>query len=117
MKAEDLDKQVWDYIGCLRSTGVVVNTAVIIASAEGILMYKDPGLLSRINLTKGWAKYLLRRMGFVKQKATKVTVDNFEELKEQFLLEINKVIVMNKIPTDLIINFDQAGLHFVPISE
>ena len=46
---EDLDKQVRDYIGYLRSTGAVVNTAVVIASAEGILMYKDPSLLSRIN--------------------------------------------------------------------
>ena len=42
-------------------------------------------------------------MGFVKRKATskaKVTVDNFEELKEQFLLEINQVIVMDEIPAD-----------------
>ena len=76
--------------------------------------------LSRVNLTKGWVKYLLHRMGFVKQKATskvKVTVDNFEELKKQFLLEINQVIIMDKIPADLIINFDQTGLHFVPVSE
>ena len=59
MIGEDLDKQVRDYIGYHRSTGAVVNTAVVIARAEGILMYKDPGLLSRVNLTKGWAKYLL----------------------------------------------------------
>ena len=49
---EDLDKQVRDYIGYLRSTGAVVNTAVVITSAEGILMHKDPSLLSRINYTK-----------------------------------------------------------------
>ena len=112
MIGENLDKQVRDYIGYLRSTGAVVNTAVVIASAEGILMYKDSSLLSRINLTKGWAKYLLHRMGFVKRKATskaKVTVDNFEELKEQFLLEINQVIVMDEIPADLVINFDQPA--------
>ena len=93
---------------------------MVVASAKGILMYKDSSLLSRINLTKGWAKYLLHRMGFVKRKATskaKVTVDNFEELKEQFLLEINQVIVMDEIPADLVINFDQTGLHFVPVSE
>ena len=50
---EDLDKQVRDYIGYLRSTGAVVNTAVVIASAEGILMYKDPSLLSRIKQRLG----------------------------------------------------------------
>jgi len=104
MIGEDLDKQVQDYFGYHRSTGAVINTPVVIARAEGILMYKDPGLLSRVNLTKGWAKYLLHRMGFVKRKATskaKVTVDNCEELKEQFLLEINQVIVMDEIPADL----------------
>ena len=117
---EDLDKQVRDYVGYLRSTGAVINTAVVIASAKGIIMYKDPNLLARINLTKGWAKYLLHRMGYVKRKATskaKVTVKNFEELKEQFLLEINHVIVMDEILANLVINFDQTGLHFVPVSE
>ena len=120
MIGEDLDKQVQDYVGYLRSTGAVINTAVVIASAEGILMYKDPNLLSRIYLTKGWVKYLLHRMGYVKQKATskaKVTFENSKELKEQFLLEINHVIVMDEIPADLVINFDQTALHFVPVSE
>ena len=59
-------------------------------------------------------------MRYVKRKATskaKVTVENFEELKEQFLLEINHVIVMDEIPADLVINFDQTALHFVPVSK
>ena len=51
------------------------------------------------------------------QVKAKVTVDNFKELKEQFLLDINQVIVMDEIPADLVINFDQTGLHFVPVSE
>ena len=58
MIGEDLDKQVRDYVGYLRSLGAVINTAVVIASAEGILMYKNPNLLSRIHLTKPWAKYV-----------------------------------------------------------
>ena len=59
-------------------------------------------------------------MGFVKQKATskaKVTVENFEELKKEFLSQINQVIVMDEIPADSIINSDQTGLQFVPVSE
>ena len=107
-------------MGYFRSSGAVINTAVVIASAEGILMYKDPNLLPRIHLTKPWAKYLLYRMRYVKRKATskaKVTVENFKELNKQFLLEINHVIVMDEIPTDLVINFDQTALHFVPVSK
>ena len=107
-------------MGYLRSKGIVINTSVVIASAEGIIMYKDPNLLARINLTKGWAKYLLYRMGYVKWKATskaKVTIENFEELNEQFLLEINHVIVIDEIPANLVLNFEQTGLHFVQVSE
>ena len=102
-----------DYINYLRSTGAVVNTSVIIATAKGILMYKDANLLSGMNLAKGWAKYLLSRMGYVKRRATskaKVTIKNFDELKylkEDYLVEIKHVVEMDEIPTDLIINLDQ----------
>ena len=34
----------------MRSTGTAVNTAVVIACAEGILLHKAPDLLSRVNL-------------------------------------------------------------------
>ena len=34
----------------------------------------------------------------------KVSVEDFEERKEQFLLDIKAVIVMEDIPLDLIIN-------------
>ena len=37
---EDLDKQVREYITYLRFTGTSINTTVVIASAEGILMYE-----------------------------------------------------------------------------
>ena len=83
-------------------------------------MHKDANMLSGIDLTKGWAKYLLNRMGYVKRKATskaKVTVENFDELKESYLLEIKHVVEMDEIPLDLIVNFDQTGLNFVPVSE
>lgn len=53
--------------------------------------------------------YMLSRKPLVKP----VTVKNFEELKEQLLLEIEHVIAMDEVPADLAINFDQAGLNFV----
>ena len=58
--------------------------------------------------------------GSIWRKATskaKVIVENFKELKEQFLLESNHIIFMDEIPADLVINFDQTALHFVPVSE
>ena len=39
MIGEDLDKHVRDHMRYLRSMGAVINTAVLIASTEGILTY------------------------------------------------------------------------------
>ena len=83
-------------------------------------MHKDAALLTRVNLSKGWAQYLLQRMGYVKRKATskpKVSVKNFAEIKADFLLEIKQVIVIDEIPAELVINFDQTGLNTVPVSD
>ena len=88
MVGDELDKQIREYISNLRARGVVINTSVVLASEEGIIMYRDANMLSTITLTKGWAKYLLRRMGFVKRKATskaKVSIENFEEHKKAYL--------------------------------
>lgn len=81
---DDLDKQVKEYVKYLREHGGVVNTAAVIAAAEGIIMNRIVNLLlcnSRgILLTKDWAKYLPKHMDTVKKKANtkaKVTVEDF----------------------------------------
>ena len=117
---ENLDKQVMEYVSYIRSTGTAVNTAVVMSCAEGILMHEDASMLSRVDLNKGWAQYLLHRMGFVKRKATtkaKVSVENFAELKSDYLLKIKNIIAMDEIPAELVINFDQTALNIVPTSD
>ena len=89
MIGEELDRQVQEYIRYFREPGIgaAVNTDVVIATGKGTLMSKDANLLSNITLTKAWAKYLLRRMNFVKRKATtkaKVHVEHFEEIRQEF---------------------------------
>jgi len=72
-----------------------------------------------ILLTKHWAQYLMERMGYVKWKATtkaKVTVENLAALKEQFLLDIRGLVEMEEIPPDLILNWDQTAVNYVPVS-
>ena len=57
-------------------------------------------------------------MGNVKRRAStkaKVAVQNFDEVKAQFLLDIKVVIEMDEIPFDLVINWDQTGIHYVPV--
>lgn len=98
---EELDTQFQEYITDLRKAGSPVNIQIVIATAQGIILSKDANLLSNIDLSKGWAEYLLKRNGFVKRNATtaaKDSVENFYLLKEEFLLEVKNVVYVDEIP-------------------
>ena len=43
-----------------------------------------------------------------------MTVENFEAVKEQFLLDIKAVVEMEAVPPELIFNWDQTGISIVP---
>ena len=93
----DLDQQVLDYIFYLRKEGAVINTHVVIGISKSIVMGKDSNLLvcngGGIVMTKDWAKNVLKRMGMVKRRSNtkaKVTVEEFDETKKLFLLDIKK---------------------------
>ena len=108
---EELDKQVRAYLTELRSNGCPVNTAIAIATACGIVKDADSNLLSEngghINLTKEWAKYLLQRMNYVKRhgcSTDKVAVENFVQIKAQFLFDIQSLVEVEETSSSLIIN-------------
>ena len=59
-------------------------------------------------------------MNYVKQKSTTkagITVRNFDKIKDQFLLDIKGVKMMEEIPDELVVNWDQTGIKYVPVSE
>ena len=59
------------------------------------------------------------RMGFLKRKGntkSMVSIEHFDELKELFLLEFNNTVEMEEVPTELVINWDQIGINYVPVS-
>ena len=92
---EELDRQVQEYLRYLREQGSAVNSAITIATAEGVVRSVDANLLAcnggGINLTKPCAKGRLGRVGMVKRRTsskTKISVENFEALKEEFSLEV-----------------------------
>ena len=120
---EELDRQVRDYLQVLRKNGATVNTAIVIACGDEIVRSKDANLLAinggSITLSKDWAKYILKHMGWVKRRASskaKVLVENFEEVKENFLLDVKNVVCMDEIPGELIVNWDQTGVNYIPVS-
>ena len=124
MLSEQLDGQVQSYIRALRDEGRVVTTPVTIAIATAIVETTNRKLLSKhggpIEITTNWAKSLLYRMKFVKRRGgstKKISLSNFSEIKEQFLLDIMATVSMEEIPYELILNWDQTGLHVVPGSK
>ena len=48
----ELDKEVQDYVTKLRTTGGVINKAIVLAATTGIVKYRNPALLHYINLGK-----------------------------------------------------------------
>ena len=114
-----LDSEVKAYLRCVREGGGIVTSSITIAAATAIVKKHDTHLLAEfggpILLSKNWAKSLLYRMQFVKRRGSS-TVHNFEELKNQFLTDIEAVVTMEDIPKEMIINWDHTGINTVPTS-
>ena len=109
-------------INNFRNMCVIFNTSVVIATAEGILTSINAIVLASngggILLSKDWAKSLLIRMGMVKRQVSskaKVNVEKFDGLKEGFFLDIKNIITLDDIPPELIVNWDQTGINYVPV--
>ena len=118
---EDVESYVRQFLRELRNHGGAVNTTITLAAATGIILAKDASLLAQnrgeLDLSKEWAQRMMRRMGFVKRKAStgvKVAPEVFKELQKQYLSDIRSVVVMEDIPPDLIINWDQTVVKYVP---
>ena len=62
-----VDGRVQSFIRDIRCHGVVINTAVVMGCAEGIVSHNGSNLLAEngghITINKDWAKLLLHRMG------------------------------------------------------
>ena len=119
----ELDERVQLFLKQLRANGAVINTAIVMATAEGIIQNEDSNLLAKnggtIVLSKHWVRSLMTRMNFVKQRGnskSKVTCTNFEELREQFLFDIKTIIEFEEIPDDLILNWNHTGVNYIPVS-
>ena len=56
----------------------------------------------------------VKRKGNTKPK---VDVEKFDEVKKLFHQDIRNVVVMDEVPAELVINWDQTGLNYVPVSQ
>ena len=115
-----VDAEVQSYVNALRSAGAPIGSSVVMAAAHGHTTLVENG--GHISMLKTWAISLLKRMGYVKQKAnTKSTPEmsgeRFEQVKAQFLNQIARMVHLSDIPQNLVINLDQTGIHLVRTGE
>ena len=114
------------YIHAVHEAGGVVNTAIIDGAASGIVRCMKSEILEcngghlALPVKKDWAKYLLAQIKFVKRKATtkkcKITVSKFDELKDNFLMDIKAIVTMEEVPNEMILNWDQTAIKYIPVS-
>ena len=45
------------------------------------------------------------------------SVEEFKEVKRQYLQDIELIIAMDEIPDDLVVTFDQTGIHCASVSD
>ena len=121
---QELHQIVQEVIRDTRRSGGVINTTIVVATTKGVITAKNPTLLlengGHLNATSSYAKSVLKRMEYMKRKcsnAGKVTVERFEEAKEEFLADIKAEVLMHDIPLDLVFNWDQTGIQLVPTGE
>ena len=122
---DELDSDVQTYIRTLRKSGAVINTAICIAVAEGIVNAHDKQLLTcnggPITLKKSWAQSVLHRMNMVKRRGSctakvQFTDEKFSGIKDEFLQRVESVVKKFDIPCELIYNWDHTGINYVPVS-
>ena len=113
-----LDEKVQNYLQLLRKAGAPINA---IAAAEGIVKAVGHSLLLENGaLTQSWTYSLMKRMGYVKCKATTKTKTSLskpeiEKAREEYLAKIKTRVEAGKIPPELVINWDQKYCSFIRV--
>ena len=112
-----------EYIHKLREVGGVVNTAVVMAAMQGMVLSHNRTLLKEnggyVIISKTLALSLLNCMDFVKRKgstSTKIITKDFEKARDDFLLRIKETVADHSMPSFLIVNSDETGLKLIPQS-
>ena len=116
--------KVQAYVRRVRGAGGSVNSKIVIAGAKGILLAYNRLLLSNyggpVMLNQLWGHSLLTRMKFVRRKGTtaksKHSIQHFDRLRKNFLEELKTIVAIKEVSSELIMNWDQAGIKIVPSS-
>ena len=96
-----------NYVQALRINGAPIGSSIVMAACEGLIKAHDRAMLvqhgGHIQITKSWAMSLLKRMGFVKRKATTkstpgMSSEVFKRMKAVFLKQLARMVKLQDIP-------------------
>lgn len=120
--SEKMDERVQLKLKHLRKKGVAIGSTVAIAVARGVIMANCPSILKEnggsLDLGKGWAQSLFRRMGLTKRHATtgrlSLPAKYVKEMSFRFTQGIAASKKQHNVDAKLILNWDQTSLKYVP---
>jgi len=93
-----------------------------LAAAEGVFTAVDKTLPEKnggtIELKHPWAQSLMQRLKFVKRRGSTQAKAKLSDadVTKSYLLQIKGMLDAHKIPSQLVINWDQVGVKVVPSS-
>lgn len=98
--------RVQDYIKSLRDDcSAIINTRIDMAVAEGVVKSHDSNLL----LSSGGHRWLLSNEEQIPQQKCLSPISRHKNF------DINTIVQMEEIPKDLISNWDNTGINYVPV--
>ena len=105
------------FLNALCTNGAVINTAVVMATADGIIQNHDSSSLVKnggsIVIIKHWASSIMTWIKYVKRHKAKVTVANFDVLKKQFISDVQAISEFEEILDELILRFILGFITFI----
>ena len=100
-----------------------LGTRLVLAAAEGVITARNRSALLKygghIDLGRPWAVSILQRMGCVQRRGStqtkaKLSDQQVSQMKHTYLSQVSGMVKVHKIPSELVINWDQAGVNLIP---
>ena len=114
---KELDAKIQKYLIAARNRGVVINTNISIATANGFLKHSNDESMNHVSLGSPWAPSLFRCKEFARRFATTGKVEIPEGVKrEAELLYVNNILNLietHNIPKSMVLNHYQTPLRYV----
>ena len=119
----DLDAKLIKFLSILRSKGGVVNIHVVRATAQALIQ-SNPSFfekLGRFSMPRSWVQSIYKRMGYTRRIGTTsrppVPQGMYDECRQEYLGDINRIIKLYSIPPELVLNSDQTPSSYVSVGK